>query len=128
MRRHDAVLAAVPLTDAIARVREAFNGQFVKTVVDGVVTALHAHGDARTAAVVAERLTHHLPLPAHDIARLLVDDERAGLGICHRLVVLRGQGVQCQPEDGRISKLRIELDRSASKWFVSGEVISMSHT
>jgi hypothetical protein len=101
----------------------AANGQFVKTMVDGVMTAVHAHGDRSTAAEVAERLATLIPLPAEQIAALLSSDERAALGVCQRLVVLRGPGLQCQPQDGRIAALRIELDRSASAWQLTGQIV-----
>ena len=89
----------------------AADGQFVKTMVDGVMTALHAHGDRSTVSHVADRLATTIALPADEIAGLLIDDARAALGACHRLVVLRGQGVQCQPQDGRISAPRIGTAR-----------------
>src|SRR4051794_37679059 len=104
----------------------AANGQFVKTVIDGVMTALHAHGDRSGAADVADRLAAAIALPADEIAALLVDDERAALGVRQRLVVLRGRGVQCQPQDGRISALRIEIDRSATSWRITGKVVGVS--
>lgn len=135
VRTSDAVnvLASAPTGELAVRLRVgtprfagAANGQFVKTMVDGVMTALHAHGDRTTAADAAARLAATIALPADQIAALLVDDERAALGACQRLVVLRGQGVQCQPQDGRISALRIEIDRSATSWSISGKVVSVS--
>jgi hypothetical protein len=82
----------------------AANGQFVKTIVDGVMTALHAHRDLTTVADVAARLATVTRLGGPQIAALLVDDERAALGVCRRLVVLRGPGVHCQPQDGRTAR------------------------
>lgn len=105
----------------------AANGQFVKTLIDGVITALHAHGDASTAPVVAERLANRTALPAPVIARLLMSEERAALGPCRRLLVVRGGGVQCQPQDERISALRIEVDRTATSWTLSGTVVDVAH-
>jgi hypothetical protein len=104
----------------------AANAQFVKTVVDGVMTALHAHRDRDSAAVVADRLAAASVLPARTIAALMINDDRAALGTCQRLVVLRGQGVQCHPQDGRISTLRIELDRAARSWGISGCLIRVN--
>jgi hypothetical protein len=37
--------------------------------------------------------------------------------------VLRGHGVQCQPQDGRISGMRIDLDRLARAWTLDGEIV-----
>jgi hypothetical protein len=134
VRTSDAVvvLASAPAGDLGLELRVgaprfggAANGQFVKTMVDGVMTALHAHGDATTASELAERLAAKVELPAEQIAALLVGRERAALGICPRLVVVRGMGVQCQPQDGRISALRIEIDRSATAWHLSGRVVSL---
>jgi hypothetical protein len=101
----------------------AATDQFVKTIIDGVTTALHAHEDVTSAADVAERLATMTPLRADQVAALLLNDERASLGVCKRLVVLRGHGVQCQPQDGRISALRIEIDRLASAWQLTGEIV-----
>jgi hypothetical protein len=101
----------------------AANGQFVKTMVDGVMTALHAHGNGTTVVAVAERLATMIALPADQIAALMLSDERAALGVCQRLVVLRSHGVQCQPQDGRIAALRIEIDRSASAWQLAGKIV-----
>jgi len=126
------ILASAPVGDlglflrlGAPRFAGGANAQFVKTVVDGVMTALHAHGDPTSADAVAERLAVNVPLPGDDIAGLLLDDDRAALGFCHRLVVLRGQGVQCQPQDGRVAALRIELDRSLSSWTLSGRLVSL---
>lgn len=128
-----AVLASAPSGDLAVRLRVGAprfaggaNAQFVKTMVDGVMTALHAHGDRSTAADVADRIAATIALPAREIAALLVDHERAALGTCRCLVVPRLRGVQCQPEDGRISALRIEIDRSATSWTISGEIVSVS--
>jgi hypothetical protein len=132
IRTSDAVevLAAAPhnavglhLRVGAPRFAGAATGQFIKTVVDGVMTALHAQRDAPTAAAVAERLATMIPMPADQIEALLVRDERAAMGSCQRLIVLRGQGVQCHPQDGRISALRIEIDRSASSWQLTGRVV-----
>jgi hypothetical protein len=106
----------------------AANAQFVKTFVDGVMTALHAHGDSATVDAVARRLVLQTQLSTGEIARLLRDDERAVLGVCHRLVVLRDRGVQCQPQDGRIAALRIEINHSATSWKLAGRLLSPHQT
>jgi hypothetical protein len=31
--------------------------------------------------------------------------------------------MQCQPQDGRVSALRIEIDRSASAWQLTGQIV-----
>ena len=105
----------------------AANGQFVKTIVDGVLTALHAHADSTTAHELGRRLAANLALPAENIAALLLAKERAALGTCQRLIVLRGRGVQCQPEDARVAALRIELDRTATSWTLTGRITRAEH-
>lgn len=100
----------------------AANGQFVKTLVDGVLTGLHAHADPTTASELGRRLAANLTLPAENIAALLLANERAALGACQRLIVLRDRGVQCQPEDHRVAVLRIELDRTATSWTLTGRI------
>jgi hypothetical protein len=82
--------------------------------VDGVLTALHAHADSTTAHELGRRLAANLALPAENIAALLLAKERAALGTCQRLIVLRERGGQCQPEDARAGTLRTELDRTAT--------------
>ena len=104
------------------RFRGAANGTFVKTFVDGVLVALHYEPDARAVVDVAGRMAARVSLPEGEVARLLCDDTKAALGPVHGLVCLRGEGVQCWPEDGRIAALRLEVDRSAPAWSVTGWV------
>lgn len=100
----------------------AANGQFVKTLVDGVLTALHAQADSTTADEIARRLAANLALGPDEIADLLLSADRAALGTCHRLIVLRNRGVQCLPEDVRLASLRIEIDQTATAWTLTGRV------
>jgi hypothetical protein len=71
---------------------------------------------------VALRLAANLSLEPREVADLLVSDERAPRGTCHRLIVLRTLGVQCLPEDSRLATLRIEIDRTATAWTLSGHI------
>lgn len=98
------------------------NGQLVKTLVDGVCTALHAHGDRRTASEIGRRMAARLARPPAEIAELLAADDRAALGTREQLVALRGHGVQCHPQDERIAALEVEIDRSAENWTLSGRL------
>ena len=100
----------------------AVNGEFVKALIDGVMTALHAHADVASAAEVSQRMGMLLSIAPANIEHLLLDDTRAALGTCERLVVLRSSGVQCHPEDHRLSAIRIEVDRTAPTWTLNGSV------
>jgi hypothetical protein len=98
------------------------NGAFVKLVVDGILSSLHAHGDRATTDEISRRMARQGTLSAGEIAALLVREERAVLGVRPQLIVLRGGGVQCRPDDHRVCALRIELDRSATAWTLAGRV------
>lgn len=98
------------------------NGQFVKALVDGVITALHAHADRGTIDEISRRLEPRIGLSAVEIRALFLDDVRAVLGSRQHLLVLRGRGVQCQPDDVRIRALRIEIDRFAQWWSIKGRL------
>jgi hypothetical protein len=67
-------------------------GQFVKTMTDGVLTALHARADRETIGELTNRLRARLRLTAPEIQALLLDDQRAVLGARRRLLVLRDRG------------------------------------
>jgi hypothetical protein len=81
---------AVSLRVGAPRFGGAANGQFVKTIVDGVLTAPHAHADSTTAHELGRRWR---PISAENIAALLLAKEHAALGTCQRLIVLRDRGV-----------------------------------
>lgn len=98
------------------------SAQFVKTFIDGVMVALHAHGDHDSIGEIAIRLAAQTRLTPAQIAALLMDSERAALRTCRQLVVIRGSGFQCRPEDHRIAALRIEIDRSAREWSMTGRL------
>ena len=64
---------------------------------------------------------------------MLLAKERAALGTCQRLIVLRGRGVQCQPEDATRSKVgagpsphHIDLAHRA-KWLMRNGVDIPAH-
>jgi hypothetical protein len=135
MSRALRVVGSAPVGELALRLRVgaprfagAANGQFVKTLVDGVLTALHAHGDASTAAEIGRRLAAHVPISGDQVTALLLGDDRAVLGTCRRLIVLRDRGIQCQPEDGRLAAVRIAFDRSATSWTLTGRVASCGNT
>jgi hypothetical protein len=113
---------ALQLRIGAPRLAGAANGQFVKTLVDSVLTALHAHGDAGSAEEIGRRVSAQLALSAAQTTALLLSRERAALGTCDRLIVLGDRGIQCQPEDIRLAALRVEIDRSATVWSLSGRI------
>ena len=65
----------------------------------GTVAAFQAHGDGVALTEAAARLAGGTGQPASLIARALLDDRRAVLGMTDRLVHLRGSGVQWNPAD-----------------------------
>jgi hypothetical protein len=108
------------------RFRGSASPQLVKTVVDGITTALHAadpsDGDLPE---VARRLSRMVPHEAETVGRWLRAAEGAALGPRARLICLRGKGVQCSPDDGRVSALRLQLDRTADAWSLDARVTTV---
>jgi hypothetical protein len=98
------------------------SGEFVKIVVDGVLAALQGHGDSSTVDEIAERMAERTGLAPRQVAASLLDVDRAPLGVCNRLVVPWGSGVQCMPEDQRVGLIRIEPDRTQKAWTLTSSV------
>jgi hypothetical protein len=119
---------ALRLRIGAPRFASSASAQFVKTVVDGVFTALHAQGDGETVDRVAELMAKRLGARTDEIARLLRDDANAVLGVRSGLVALRGDGIQCWPDDRRLAAISITLDRSAPSWSLSGRVALIEGT
>jgi hypothetical protein len=59
---------------------------------------------------------------------LLQADDHAVLGSWPDLVVLRGAGVQCRPRDDRLVAVRVELDRTATRWELDAELSAIQRT
>jgi len=110
------------LTIGAPRFSGSAGGQFAKTMMDGVLTALHAHADRESIDEITNRLRARLHLTAPEIQASLLDDQRAVLGARRRLLVLRGRGVQCRPDDIRVAALKIMIDRYARSWSITGRL------
>ncbi|MBJ7469834.1 MAG: hypothetical protein JHD16_00960 [Solirubrobacteraceae bacterium] len=106
---------ALRVTVGAPSFRGSANGEFVKRIIDGITTALH-ESSALVSTDAAERLASRARLDTAKIAELLQADDNAVLGETPGLIVARGPGVQCRPRDDRISVLRIELDRTSTRW------------
>jgi hypothetical protein len=91
-------------------------------LIDGILTALHGHGDALGAEEIGRRLAERMDLPAEEIAQMLVSNDRAVLGICRQLIGLRTSGVQCHPEDLRLARFQLEIVRNAQSWSLRGAI------
>lgn len=74
---------------------------FVKPLLDGIVTALQAHGDRATLPKVSARMAAAAGAAPPDVERLLGDPSHAVLGVVPRLVHLHGDGFQLAPDDDR---------------------------
>lgn len=98
------------------------NGALVKTVIDGVLTALHAHEGPEMSIEISERLAVKTGLTRRAVHDLLLDHSAAALGPRRQLIALRAAGVQCSPDDLRVAWARIVIDRSVLAWGLSGQV------
>ncbi len=97
--------------------------ELVKSVVDGTVAALQAHGDRGTVDDVSARLAAQLGPSATELAQKLLDDRGAVLGVTRRLLYPRAKGVQWDPADHLClaGELLVESG-SAAGWTISGVV------
>lgn len=98
------------------------NGQLVKTLIDGFLTALHAQEDGPALEMVGRRLEVLTGVPARDVRSHLLGPEPGALGRRRQLVGLRGSGVQCHPDDLRVGSLLVEIVRPSRAWTLSGQV------
>ena len=84
-----------------------------KPLIDGVISAFHAHDDPRTLDLVAERVAAQIGAPAAEIRSLLQQNESAILG-SRRLLWPWREGVQWNPADDRCAAFRIRrVDQKA---------------
>lgn len=125
--RVDRVALTEPLALEVVLRCPRFQGtasaQLVKTVIDGLLTALHAQDlrDPSVADVVA-RLAPMVRREPETVERWLIDDRCAALGVRRRLVHLRGKGIQCAADDARLHAVRLELDRGAREWALEARI------
>lgn len=95
----------------------------VKALVDGLVSALHAH-DGQDLDTVTERLSSRLGVEAAALAVLLLDDRLAVLGT-RRLLWPYRNFVQWNPADDIIVDLRLTTT-PAPTWTTTGTVRSLA--
>jgi hypothetical protein len=97
----------------------------VKVLVDGVMSALHAH-DGTQLELLAGRLAERLSLPADHVAGLLAGDTPAVLGQRRLLWPFR-DFVQWNPADDAIVRLRI-ASMTSPTWQLSGTLTDLDRT
>jgi len=103
-------------------------GKLVKPIVDGVISAFHAHTDATDLSEIVGRLANQLRADPVIIQDYLLDRRRAILGDVPRLVYLRGVGVQWNPSDhlctvGELSAA--PADPIDDRWAIRGRIVEI---
>jgi hypothetical protein len=112
------------LTLGMAPGEHAAPAKVVKTLVDGVIAALHSH-DRTALAEVSQRVQAQLPTGSPErIAALLVDERPAVLGR-RRLLWPRASGVQWNPADELCLALELRLERSERRE-LSGRLVEIT--
>jgi hypothetical protein len=98
-------------------------GALVKGVFDGAVAAFQAHTDRSSVAELAARVAHHLSAAPEEVEALLLNQDKAVLGLARRLLHVRGAGVQWAPADDLCvaGELLTGEGRSAS-WSLRGVI------
>jgi hypothetical protein len=94
----------------------------LKPLLDGVTAAFQAHGDAASAAAIADVLSGRLDADADELAELLLSKTRAVLGVVPDLVYAYRGGVKWKPSDDRCVAAEIILDHGASGYVLSGSI------
>lgn len=94
----------------------------LKPLLDGVTAAFQAHGDAASAAAMADVLSGRLDADADELTELLLSKKRAVLGVVPNLVYAYRGGVKWNPSDDRCVAAEIILDDGASGYVLSGSV------
>ncbi len=85
--------------------------RLTKPLIDGTLTALHAHDDPAAVDLVSRRISARIGVPASDVRSLLSSNEAAILG-SRRLVWPWRESVQWNPADDRCVAFRIQrVDR-----------------
>jgi len=115
---------AVLLTLSHPRAKTAgADPELVKALMDGTVAAFQAHGNQGTVAEIAARLAVATGRPAGLIARTLLNDGRAVLGVTDMLVHLRRTGVQWNPADHLCMAGQVLCRQvPGGTWTLSGEI------
>jgi hypothetical protein len=94
----------------------------LKPLLDGVVSAFHAHDGSNLAQVAA--LLGTLGIAPEEAAALLSDPRHAVLGE-RRLLWPRREGVQWNPADEALVACELLVERS-SRWLLTGDLLQMA--
>jgi hypothetical protein len=103
-------------------------GKLVKPIVDGVISAFHAHTDATDLSEIVGRLAKQLRADPVMIKGYLLDRRRAVLGDVPRLIYLRGDGVQWNPSDHLCTVgelLAGETEPGDRSWAIKGRIVTV---
>jgi hypothetical protein len=99
----------------------------VKHVLDGIISALHAHSGAKLAET-ARRLSTALDLPEPEVRAMLTDPRWAALGSRQLAWPFGNDGVQWNPADDRCQAIRLLLDTAGDAhhdWQLSGSIFTI---
>jgi len=101
-------------------------GGLVKGIFDGVVAAFQAHADRSNVAVLAQRVSHHVTASPREIEALLLNQEKAVLGVVPRLLHVRDKGVQWAPADNLcVAGELLTEEPDASTWAIKGRIVEI---
>ncbi len=96
----------------------------VKPLLDGLISAFHAH-NGKNLDYVSNWLATTLPTEAAKVKLLLQEPERAVLGT-RQLLWKHGMGIQWNPADDRCLAADIRLvPHESSKWLLSGRLFEL---
>jgi hypothetical protein len=94
----------------------------MKPVLDGLISALHAH-DGSAIELVADRLARSISVEPHVVRALLLDEDWAVLGT-RKLLWPRGESVQWNPADDACVACELIVVQS-NEWCLSGELFEV---
>lgn len=101
-------------------------GYFLKGIIDGVVCAFQAHTNRADVGELAARVSRVLPAAADEIEALLLDQDKAVLGIVQRLLHKRGDGVQWAPADDLcVAGELVAAEPTGSAWAIQGRLVQV---
>jgi hypothetical protein len=101
-------------------------GYLLKGIVDGVVCALQAHTDRSSVVEVATRVSNIIGATPDEIETLLVQQDRAVLGVVPRLLHKRGAGVIWAPSDDLcVAGELLAAKPTGPTWSFRGRVVEL---
>jgi hypothetical protein len=111
---------AFALTLNIEAPIERLRPSLIKTILDGVVSAMQSQTDQATASALAPRIAEAIPATAEAAFTALIDSAPSVLGLRGNLVNGHGAGVKWAPDDDYCLAARLLL-RPAPHWRISGD-------